>query len=195
MRKCRRILFCALTAILILSLAGCGARVSNKSPENVVKSILQAYQKGDEEAIKKCFGLDPKKKAAGEINQEIQYNLNIFKAHEAEKISFKKCESLGNFNGYDLVYAIYNLEKKEDTSETMEIPSLSMYFVQEKEKKYHVVPAKDVTADMSKISSDEFSKFMKTEEYKAYEKDYKKFVRMNPDYETNLQKKMEKFSK
>ena len=52
--------------------------------------------------------------------------------------------------------------------------------------------AKDVTDEMSQISSEEFAKFMKTEEYKTYEKDYKKFVRKNPNFEENLKKEMTK---
>lgn len=193
MRRYRGILFCAFTIMLMLSLAGCGVKVSTKSPEGVTKSIIQAYQKGDEDAVKKCFGIDSKKKVPEEVNQEMKYNLNTFKAHDADKVKFQKCASLGSFNGYDLVYAIYVL-KKEEKSEKLEVPSLSMYFAQKKDKEYHIVPAKDVTEDMSQISSEEFAKFMKTDEYKAYEKDYKKFVRTNPDYETNLAKKMEKIS-
>lgn len=54
------------------------------------------------------------------------------------------------------------------------------------------MPAKDVTDEMSQISSEEFAKFMKTEEYKTYEKDYKKFVRKNPNFEENLKKEMTK---
>ena len=146
-------------------------KVSTKSPESVTKSIVNAYQKGDTEAVKKCFGLDPDKKCAEEITQEIKYNMKQFEAYGASEVNFTKCESLGNFNGYDLVYAIYNLIKKDKDdkkSEALEIPSMSMYFVKEKDKKYHVVPAKDVTDELSKISSEEFSKFMKTDVYKTY---------------------------
>ena len=64
--------------------------------------------------------------------------------------------------------------------------------MKEKDKKYHVVPAKDVTDELSKISSEEFSKFMKTDVYKTYEKDYKKFIRKNPNFEENMKKEMEK---
>lgn len=62
-----------------------------------------------------------------------------FKAYGASEVDFTKCESLGNFNGYDLVYAIYNLVKKDKDdkkSEALEIPSMSMYFVKEKDKKF-----------------------------------------------------------
>ena len=112
MRRLKGLLCCALVIMLIFSLSGCGVKVSTKSPESVTKSIVNAYQKGDTEAVKKCFGLDPDKKCAEEITQEIKYNMKQFEAYGASEVNFTKCESLGNFNGYDLVYAIYNLIKK-----------------------------------------------------------------------------------
>ena len=53
-------------------------------------------------------------------------------------------------------------------------------------KKYSIVQAKDVTEEMSENSKKEFQKFMKTDEYKTYEKDYKQFTRKNPSYEEEL---------
>ena len=186
MNKRKGVIFYAVLAGLILSLSGCGVKVSTKSPEHVVKSILEAYQKEDKEAVRKCFGLDPEKKSADEIETEITYRMEQFKLYQATDIEYVECKTLGEFNGYDLVYAIYELEHKKENekkSETIQIPGLSMYFVKEKDKEFYIVPAKDITEDLSKISADEFAKFTKTEEYKTYEKSFDKFIRENPEFE------------
>lgn len=197
MKYTKELLLFSIMVTFLLCLSGCGVKVNTKSPEGVAKSIVEAYLKDDENAVKKCFGLDPKEECADEITKEINYNVNILKAHEADKVKFTKSESLGNFNGYDMVYVIYNLEKKDKDSkksEALEIPSLSLYFIQKKEKKYYVVPAKDVTEEMSKISSEQFAEFMKSEEYKTYEKEYKNFIRKNPTYEDTYKEKLSELS-
>ena len=77
--------FC--TAILF---AGCGTKVSHKTPEAVVKSLISAYQNQDEEAVKKCFGLDLDKKTDDAVQKEMNYNMKYFEAHEADKVKLKK---------------------------------------------------------------------------------------------------------
>ena len=52
MRKLRGLLLLVTATFLLLSLSGCGVNVSTKSPENVNKSIIQAYIKGEENAVK-----------------------------------------------------------------------------------------------------------------------------------------------
>ena len=186
MNKRKGVVFYTVLAGVILSLSGCGMKVSTKSPEHVMKSVLEAYQKENKEAARKCFGLDPDKKGDDAIETEISYHMNQFKLYQPVDIEYTKCETLGEFNGYELVYAIYELEHKKENekkSETIQIPGLSLSFVKEKEKDYYIVPAKDVTEDMSKISAEEFAKFTKTEEYKTYKKSFDKFIRENPEFE------------
>ena len=69
MRKLRGLLLLVTATFLLLSLSGCGVNVSTKSPENVTKSIIQAYIKGDENAVKQCFGLSKKDKVPSELSQ------------------------------------------------------------------------------------------------------------------------------
>lgn len=178
-----------LSFLIALCLSGCGVKVSNKSPESVVKSIVKAYQKQDEKAVKKCFGIDAKKKAQADIKTEIDYNMKLFKAREANDIEITACKSLGNFNGSDLVYIIYNYELKDEKakkSEVQKAPAISMFYVKEKDKKYYIMPAKDITDKLIGISEKEYEKFMKTEVYKVYANEYKKFVRENPGYEESI---------
>lgn len=187
MKKLRGILLSMTAVIVLLSLGGCGTKVNTKSPEKITKSLIEAYTKTDEDAVKKCFGMDKKDKVSSELKTEIKYYMTLFEAYDAKSVKFTKCESLGSFNGYELMYAIYTLKKEDSESKTtLEIPCLSVYYVQNNNKKYSIVQAKDVTEEMSENSKKEFQKFMKTDEYKTYEKDYKQFTRKNPSYEEEL---------
>lgn len=187
MKKLRGILLSMTAVIVLLSLGGCGTKVNTKSPEKITKSLIEAYTKTDEDAVKKCFGMDKKDKVSSELKTEIKHYMTLFEAYDAESVKFTKCESLGSFNGYELMYAIYTLKKEDSESKTtLEIPCLSVYYVQNNNKKYSIVQAKDVTEEMSENSKKEFQKFMKTDEYKTYEKDYKQFTRKNPSYEEEL---------
>ena len=187
MKKLRGILMSMTAVIVLLSLGGCGTKVNTKSPEKITKSLIEAYTKTDEDAVKKCFGMDKKDKVSSELKTEIKHYMTLFEAYDAKSVKFTKCESLGSFNGYELMYAIYTLKKEDSESKTtLEIPCLSVYYVQNNNKKYSIVQAKDVTEEMSENSKKEFQKFMKTDEYKTYEKDYKQFTRKNPSYEEEL---------
>ena len=187
MKKLRGILLSMTAVIVLLSLGGCGTKVNTKSPEKITKSLIEAYTKTDENAVKKCFGMDKKDKVSSELKTEIKHYMTLFEAYDAKSVKFTKCESLGSFNGYELMYAIYTLKKEDSESKTtFEIPCLSVYYVQNNNKKYSIVQAKDVTEEMSENSKKEFQKFMKTDEYKTYEKDYKQFTRKNPSYEEEL---------
>lgn len=187
MKKLRGILLSMTAVIVLLLLGGCGTKVNTKSPEKITKSLIEAYTKTDEDAVKKCFGMDKKDKVSSELKTEIKHYMTLFEAYDAKSVKFTKCESLGSFNGYELMYAIYTLKKEDSESKTtLEIPCLSVYYVQNNNKKYSIVQAKDVTEEMSENSKKEFQKFMKTDEYKTYEKDYKQFTRKNPSYEEEL---------
>lgn len=187
MKKLRGSLLSMTAVIVLLSLGGCGTKVNTKSPEKITESLIEAYTKTDEDAVKKCFGMDKKDKVSSELKTEIKHYMTLFEAYDAKSVKFTKCESLGSFNGYELMYAIYTLKKEDSESKTtLEIPCLSVYYVQNNNKKYSIVQAKDVTEEMSENSKKEFQKFMKTDEYKTYEKDYKQFTRKNPSYEEEL---------
>lgn len=193
MKNKKGIIVCMIM-IFILLLGGCGTKVSHKSPESAVKSLISAYQNQDQKAVKKCFGVNPDKKCAEEIKKEIDYNMNYFKAHEAKKVEFKKAKSLGKFDKYELVYVWYNYQVKKQKG-TLEVPAMSFYYVKQKDKKYYVVPAKDVNEEMSENSRKEYSEFTKDDVYKEYDKAYQTFIRKNPKYENSLQNKFQEITK
>ena len=60
MKKLRGILLSMTAVIVLLSLGGCGTKVNTKSPEKITESLIEAYTKTDEDAVKKCFGVDKK---------------------------------------------------------------------------------------------------------------------------------------
>ena len=202
MKKLKGVGVILLAAAVLLS--GCGVKVSNNSPESVVKSLVNAYQFEDEDAVKKCFGIGKKDKVDADVKKEIDYNLKYFKAHGAKDINFEKCESLGTFNGYDFVYVIYDYEMKKTTTTKnkkgknekktvkLQAPAISTYFVKKKDKEYYVVPGKDITTEMSDISKEQYAKFVKTEDYEGYEKRYNKFRKDNPDYENDISEELDK---
>lgn len=183
MRKKTGVLLLGITVIFLMA-AGCGNKVSNKSPESVVKSLIQSYHNQDQKAVKKCFGIAEDKDCGEEIQKEIDYHMNCFKARNAKKVSFEKAKSICEAEGYKLVYAWYNYEVKDSK---LKVPSISFYYVKEKDEKYYVVPAKDVTQKMSEASRKEYNEFVQTDEYKKYEDAYKEFIEENPKYEENLE--------
>lgn len=193
MKKIKGVILGAVLAAVLL-LPGCGSKVNHKTPEAVVKSLISAYQSQDEKAVKQCFGQEPDKDCGKEIKKEMDYNLRYFKAHEAKAVDFEKAESLGEFDKKNLVYVWYHYEVKIN-KETQKVPALSFYFVKKSDKKYYVVPAKDVTDEMSETSRKEYNKFVKTDDYKAYSKEYQEFIRKNPKYENSLQNKFKEISR
>lgn len=186
MKKKRGLLLLLLGVFLILMLPGCGVKVSNKSPEAVVKSLVNAYQAEEEKAILKCMGIDSEKNLDDTIQQEINYNTKLFQAHKAKSTNIQQAEVIGEFDKKELVYVWFTYEI-EEKKETVQAPSIAFYFVNNKDGKYYIVPAKDVTDEMSEYSREKYEEFTKTEDYKNYQKEYKEFIRKNPKYETNLE--------
>lgn len=84
------------------------------------------------------------------------------------------------------MYIIYHmvLENKQ------EYPCISTYMVQKEDKKYYVLPPAKITDEMSKTAASEYAKFMTTDAYKTYTKDYETFIKKNPGYEEKIAGKL-----
>ena len=52
-----------------------------------------------------------------------------------------------------------------------------------------------MTDEMSQASRENYQEFVKTEDYKKYEKEYEAFIRKNPKYENSLQNKFKELSR
>jgi len=189
LKKSRQLGLLIIAVTLLLS--GCGVNVSLDTPQDAAKSLIRAYQYQEEDAVLKCYGLDKEKKIDKEIQNEINYNMKFYNAHQANDVSFKGDAILGSFEEYYLLYVFYDFKsRKED--DIIEAPAIAAYFVRKEDKKYYVVPSKDVTAEMGEISKAEYTKFIETDEYKEYEKRYQEFIKENPEYEDTVSEELKK---
>lgn len=183
------VLFILTVSACIFLVTGCGEKkVDNKSPEAVVKSLIQSYQSQNIQNVKECYGLEEDEKVQEDLQKEIDYNTRLFKAYNAKSIDFEKSDSLGESGDSQLIYVWFNY-KPEKGDKNLKCPVLSFYFVNESGKKYFVVPAKDVTEKMSEYSRAAYKKFMGTSIYKNYQKDFKDFQKENPSYYEELDKR------
>lgn len=173
------IVFC-LAAIFMLS--GCG--VNHKSPEGVVKSLVTYYEKGKEEKIKDCYGIEGE--GDKDTLEEIRSTVEYFKAHGAKGVEFKECEIIQEYKTFAYVYVSYGLELAKDKA----YPCLNTYMVRKKDKKYYILPTKEITEELSQQAKKAYTEFMKTDPYKDYQKSYEDFIKKNPNYENKLRSKL-----
>lgn len=178
-----------ILAVLIFAMGMllCGCGVNRKSPEGVVKSLFRAYVKGKEEKAMECYGLD-KKKGDAVTKEDIEATIAFFKAHEAKSIELQKCDVIKEFDGYSYVYATYQFKLDKDKS----YPAISTYLVGKADKKYYVLPAKEVSAELEEKVQKAYKEFMDTEPYKEYTKFYDAFMTKHPGYEEKIADKLKK---
>ena len=168
--------------IVIFSLKGCG--VSHKSPEGVVKSLIKSYADGNEKRIKDCYGAQKDTEQA--LQQEIDATIQYFKAHNTKKVEIEECDVLSESDKYTYVYVNYGLELENEQI----YPCISTYMTNKEDGKYYVLPPSKVTDDMRKQAAGDYAKFMTTNTYKNYVKDYDTFIKKNPGYEDKIAGKL-----
>lgn len=181
------VLLILTASVMVILLGSCSKGVNNKSPEDVVKYLILSYQDQDSQAVKECYGIE-EEEVQEDVQKEMDYNMRLFKAYQAENIDFEKSDSLGKSGESRLIYVWFTYET-EETKKGQKCPVLSFYYVNQKEKRYYVVPAKDVTEEMSAYSRNAYEKFMNTNTYKNYQEDLEKFQEENPSYKEELDKR------
>lgn len=164
--------------LLIFGIRGCG--VNHKSPEGVVKELIQAYGKGKESKVKDCYGV--KKDTGKELQAQIDATIKYFQAHNTKEVVIDSCDVLSENKNYTYVYIIYKMQLENG----QEYPCISTYMTVKKDKKYYVMSPSEVTEDMSKQAATDYAKFMTTNEYKKYTTDYETFIKKNPGYEEKI---------
>lgn len=175
-------------SICIFILGGCGEeKMNRKSPEAVIKSLIRSYQEQNIQAVKECYGIDAEEEPKEDVQKEINYNMRLFKAYQAKSVHFEKADCLGKSGDSQLAYLWFSYEP-EDEEINQKYPVLAFYFVEKKDKAYCVVPAKNVTEEMSEYSRSAYKKFMDTNTYKDYEKNLETFQKNFPSYEEEMDK-------
>lgn len=171
-----------LIIIIVFAAKGCG--VSHKTPERVVRTLIESYTGGNEKKVKKCYGVS---KADDTLQQEMDATVKYFSAFEAEKTEITQCDKIYQNGNYTYMYITYELVLKNGQS----YPCVSTYMVQKKDNgKYYVMTPSEITDDLSKQAATKYADFMNTQAYKDYTTAYDKFIKKNPGYEEKIAAKL-----
>ena len=171
-----------LIIVIVFAARGCG--VSHKTPEKVVRTLVEAYTSGSESKAKKCYGVS---KADDNLQQEMDATINYYKAFAADKTEITQCGQIYQNGKVTYMYVIYDLVLKNGQS----YPCISTYMVQKKDDgKYYVMTPSEITDDMSKQAATKYAEFMNTQAYKDYTTAYDKFIKKNPGYEEQIAAKL-----
>lgn len=170
--------------VLIISLMFRGCGVKQGSPEKVVSSMIQAAGKGKTKNMLKCYGAADN--ASQGLQKEVDALAEYCKAHEPKDVKIVACKTLADSKGCSYVFVTYNLVLDNE----QEYPCIGTYLVKNKDDKYCILQASDITAELSQFAADEYAKFMKTEDYHTYVKAYDAFIKKNPGYEARIEDKL-----
>lgn len=171
-----------LIIVLVFAVKGCG--VSHKTPEKVVRTLVEAYTSGNESKAKKCYGVS---KVDDNLQQEMDATVKYYQAFGAEKTEITQCDQIYQNGKITYMYVIYDLVLKNGQS----YPCISTYMVQKKDDgKYYVMVPSEITDDMSKQAATKYAEFMNTQAYKDYTTAYDKFIKKNPGYEDQIAAKL-----
>lgn len=167
---------------LIFGFRSCG--VSHKSPEGVVRSLIKAYANGNQKKIKDCYGA--KKDTEESLQKEIDATIRYFDAHNLKDVEIKECDVLSENDKYTYVYVTYDMQLENSQS----YPCISTYMTDKEDGRYYILSSSKVTDDMRKQAASDYAKFMTTNTYKNYVKEYETFTKKNPGYEDKIAGKL-----
>ncbi|MGN8632592.1 hypothetical protein ACTNEW_13640 [Blautia sp. HCP3S3_G3] len=167
---------------LIFGLRSCG--VSHKSPEGVARSLIKAYANGNQKKIKDCYGA--KKDTEESLQKEIDATIRYFDAHNLKDVEIKECDVLSENDKYTYVYVTYDMQLENSQS----YPCINTYMTDKEDGRYYILSSSKVTDDMRKQAASDYAKFMTTNTYKNYVKEYETFTKKNPGYEDKIAGKL-----
>lgn len=166
-----------LIIVFILVFRGCG--VSHKTPERVVRALIESYADGNERKIRNCYGV---KKADDDLQKEITATIEYFQAHKPQKTEIDSCDVIYEDGDYTYIYVVYEFILKDEQS----YPCISTYMTQKRDDKYYVLQPSEITEDLSMQAAEQYASFMQTDPYKDYVTAYETFTKKNPGYEEKL---------
>ena len=164
--------------LLIFGLRSC--KGTHRSPENVVKELVRAGVDGKVKTMKKCYGVNGD--ATNDLQAEIDATVAYYKAHKAEKLNIKACDTLFEKGDNSYVYIVYNLVLENE----QEYPCVATFMTNREDGKYYVLPPAKVTTELSQLAQESYQKFMTMDVYKNYLKEYDTFIKKNPGYEDKI---------
>ncbi len=157
---------------------------SHRTAENVVKELVKASVDGNAGGMKDAYGIN------GEVMVDMQEAFDAtaayYKAHNVKKTEIKTSGTLFEDGNYSYVYILYNLLLDND----QEYPCIATYITQNMDGKYYVLTPANVTEDLSAKATASYQKFMTTDTYKNYSREYDTFIKKNPGYEEKIAAKL-----
>ncbi len=169
-------------ALIALCVCLCGCGVNRKSPEGVVKSLLSAYEKGKEKQALECYGMKGEENIDAYTQEDIKASIAYFKAHGAKEIDLQDCDEIQQIGDYSYIYVFYEFAIEKGKS----YPAISTYLVGKEEKKYYILPAKDIDEALAGQVQTAYQEFMESEVYQNYIKEYEAFLTKYPGYEAQI---------
>lgn len=173
-----------VVVVILLFYRSCGS--SHSSAVGVVQALVKAGVNGDIRKMKDCYGV--KGDAPGELQRELDATVKFYKAHNTEGVRIRKSGKL--FEDTDLsctgVYIVYRLRLPDGQY----YPCIGTYLVKKREGRYYVLTAAQTEEEMSSAAAEAYAKFMETDLYKDYAKEYDTFIRKNPGYEDKIAGKL-----
>ena len=157
---------------------------SHRTAENVVKELVKASVDGNSGSMKDAYGIN------GEVMVDMQEAFDAtaayYKAHNVKKTEIKTSGTLFEDGDYTYVYVLYNLLLDNE----QEYPCIATYITQNVDGKYYVLTPAKVTEDLSAKATQSYQKFMTTDTYKNYTREYDTFIKKNPGYEEKIAAKL-----
>ena len=142
--------------------------------------MIQAYEKKQEAKIKACYGENEGMDES--LSQEMQTKLRFLQVQNLKEIKVVSSDVLGETEGYTGVYIQYNLVLENE----QEYPCLEIYLVKQNDKEFEILAPSEITEEMSSEAAAWYAKFMTTDIYKNFMKEYNAFIKKNPGYEERI---------
>ena len=167
---------------VIVKARSCG--VNHGSAPKVVKELIAAEVEGKESRAVKCYGVTDD--VPTDLKTEIDSAIAYFQAHEPKEVKIKDCDTIFDDGSHAYTYIMYSLILEND----QEYPCLETFMTEKDEKGYNVLAAGRITADLQQRAVEAYKKFMTTDAYKNYAKEYETFMIMNRGYEEKIASKL-----
>ena len=172
-----------LVIVLVVLISGCGA--SHKSPEAVVKALISAYDKGKAAGVYDCYG--QKKDPEDALKVETEAKLAFLNALGKQKIEPGNVEKIGEIKDVTILCVRYGVVLEDEDI----YPCIATYAVHPVEEKYYIMSPSEITEEIASASAEAYMKYMTTESYKDYVREYNTFNKKKPGFEDTLAERLE----